>query len=217
MKLLFLIQKYLKGGINLSFDVLPVDNQLAQVDEDKLRQELSPYSLRNKLEYLKPDYDYILIDTPPNWRYYSISALYAADTVLIPTKHNNICSLKNAALSIQQYITEIQNKRQEKTQGFEWGPIALPIFFNGENITDPARIKAKNAIALIIKRVKHEHNFDLSSYFFPHFSIGKNTRIFELPNNAFIASSNFDKIPAVYKSKVAHSYYTELAKEYFLQ
>lgn len=209
--------KTFKGGINLSFDVLPVDEQFALLNEDRLREELSFYSLRNKLEYLKSDYDYILIDTPPNWRYYSISALYAADVVLIPTKHNNICSLKNAAVTIHQHLTEIQNKRQEKTQGFEWGAIALPIFFNGENITDPARIKAKNALASIIKRVKHEHDFELSPYFFPRFSKGKDTKIFELPNNAFIASCNFDKIPAVYKSKVAYSYYTELAKEYFIQ
>jgi AAA domain len=89
--------KTFKNGISLSFDVLPVDEQLAQLDEDKIRNELSFYSLRKKLETIKSDYDYILIDAPPNWRYFSISAVYAADVVLIPTQHNNIASLKNAA------------------------------------------------------------------------------------------------------------------------
>ncbi|NJM57762.1 MAG: AAA family ATPase, partial [Synechococcales cyanobacterium RU_4_20] len=91
--------KVFKTGKSLSFDVIPVDDQLAQTDEDKLRNELSFYSLRKKLEAVKSDYDYILIDAPPNWRYFSISAVYAADVVLIPTQHNNIASLKKCGYS----------------------------------------------------------------------------------------------------------------------
>ena len=209
--------KIFKGGITLSFDVIPVDDDLAQANEDKIRNEISSYSLNKKLASLKSEYDYILIDAPPNWRFYSISALYAADVVLIPTKHNNVRSLQNAATAIQQYIPEIQKSRQEKTQGLEWGAIALPIFFNGEKITDAARVNAKNAIAAIIKKAKVERNFDLVPYFFPRFKPGNNTSVFELPSNAHIAYSTFDKIPAVYRSRVAYDYYSQLAKEYFLQ
>jgi cellulose biosynthesis protein BcsQ len=209
--------KIFKNGKTLNFDVIPVDDQLAQTDEDKIRNELSFYSLRKKLEAVKSDYDYILIDAPPNWRYFSISAVYAADVVLIPTQHNNIASLKNAATVIQQYIPEIQQARQEKTQGLELGAIALSIFFNGEKITDSARINAIKTIHEIIKKVKLEHNFDLTTYFFPNFNNAQNTKIFELPNYAFIASSGFEKIPAVYKTKIAYDYYSQLAKEYFLQ
>jgi cellulose biosynthesis protein BcsQ len=209
--------KNFKNGMSLSFDVIPVDEQLAETDEDKLRNQLSFYSLRKKLETVKSDYDYILIDAPPNWRYFSISAVYAADVVLIPTQHNNIGSLKNAATVIQQYIPEIQQARQEKTEGLELGAIALPIFFNGEKITDPAINNSKKAINEIIIQAKKENNFDLVSYFYPDFSVGKNTNIFKLPSHAYIASSGFEKIPAVYKSKTAYDYYSQLAKEYFLQ
>ena len=209
--------KTFAGGITLSFDVIPIDDTLAQTHEDEIRKEISSYSLRKKLAPLKSEYDYILIDAPPNWRFYSISALYAADVVLIPTKHNNVRSLQNAAMAIQQYIPEIQQSRQEKTQGLEWGAIALPIFFNGEKIADAARVNAKKAIAAIIKKAKVENNFDLVPFFFPYYKPGNNTKIFELPSNAHIAYSNFDKIPAVYKSKVAYDYYSQLAKEYFLQ
>ena len=216
-KAIYSYSKTFQGGVTLSFDVIPVDDILAQTDEDKIRQEISIYSLRKKLEILKSEYDYILIDAPPNWRYHSISAIYAADVVLIPTKHNNIRSLQNAATAIQQYIPEIQRDRQQKTQGLEWGAIALPIFFNGEKIRDAARANAKKAIALIIKKTKAEKKFDLIPYFFPRYKPGNNTSIFELPNNAYIAYSTFEKIPAVYKSKVAYDYYSQLAKEYFLQ
>ena len=206
-----------RGGISLSFDVIPVDNKLAQVPEDDLRKEFPFYSFRKKLDSLKSDYDYILIDAPPNWRFYSISAVYASDVVLIPTKHNNIFSLQNAAITIQKYIPEIQEIRQQKTNGIEWGATALPIFFNGEKISDAARVKAKNAINAIINQYQRQSQFNLIPYFYPHFKPGNNTRVFEVPSNAYIAYSAFDKIPAAYKNQIAYSYYTELAKEYFLQ
>ena len=209
--------KKFKGGISLSFDVIPVDDKLARFDEDQIRNEFSFYSFRKKLDSLKSDYDYILIDVPPNWRFYSCSAVYASDLVLIPTKHNNICSLRNAAVAIQKYIPEIQKTRQEKTKGIEWGASALPIFFNGEKITDAARVKAKNEINTIINTVRKQSGFDLLSYFYPYDTPRNNTKIFELPNNAYIAYGAFAKIPAAYKYKDAYSYYTDLAKEYFLQ
>lgn len=209
--------KKFKGGITLSFDVIPVDDKFSEIPEHKIRQEISSYTLRKKLAPLKSEYDYILIDAPPNWRFHSYSALYAADVVLIPTKHNNIRSLQNAATTILQYIPEIQQDRQAKTQGLEWGAIALPIFFNGEKITPAARVNAKQAIAAIIKQAKTKNRFDLVPYFFPRYKPGNNTTIFELPSNAHIAYSTFEKIPAVYKSKVAYDYYSLLAKEYFLQ
>ncbi len=209
--------KVFNGGKSITFDVIPVDDDLAEVDEDQIRNEISFYSLRKKLESIKHDYDYILIDAPPNWKFHSISAVYAADVVLIPTKHNNIRSLQNAAKTIKQYIPEIQQVRQEKTHGLEWGAIALPIFFNGENISDAARVNAKNAIAAIINKAKIENQFDLIPFFFPRYKPGNNTSIFELCNSAYIASSAFDKLPAVYRYKLAYDYYSRLAKEYFLQ
>ncbi|MEM9508471.1 MAG: ParA family protein, partial [Cyanobacteria bacterium P01_E01_bin.35] len=185
--------------------------------EHEIRHHFSFHTLRKKLAALKSEYDYILIDAPPNWRFHSYSALYAADVVLIPTQHNNVRSLQNAATTILKHIPEIQQNRQDKTQGLEWGAIALPIFFNGEKITDAARVNAKKAIAAIIKQAKTESKFDLVPYFFPRFKPGNNTTIFELPSNAHIAYSTFEKIPAVYKSKAAYDYYSLLAKEYFLQ
>ena len=117
--------KNFKGGVTLGFDIVPVDDDFSQIPEHEIRHEISTYTLRKKLDSLKSEYDYILIDAPPNWRFHSFSALYAADVVLIPTKHNNIRSLKNAATTIQQYIPEIQQDRQAKTQGLEWGANSL--------------------------------------------------------------------------------------------
>ncbi|HAG82883.1 MAG TPA: cobalamin biosynthesis protein CobQ, partial [Cyanobacteria bacterium UBA12227] len=198
---------------NQSFqiDVIPADEHLANLGEDELRKTLKIFRLRQILDNLKSEYDYILIDSPPNWRFFSVSAIYASDVVLIPTKHNNIFSLENAAIAIKQYIPQVQQARKDGS------PIALPIFFNGESITDAGRNTAHKEINSIIKEAQKD-KFDLLPYFYPKYTRAKkDLHIFELPSYAHIANAAFSRVPAAYKDKTARNYYLELAKEYFLQ
>ncbi|MBW4471850.1 MAG: ParA family protein [Stenomitos rutilans HA7619-LM2] len=195
-----------------SFDVIPADAKfVGEIDEVQLRQKLKPDSLRRSLDALKSEYDYILVDSPPNWRIFSQLAVYAADVVLMPTKHNNLFSLENAALAIKKFIPEAQQQRGDVT------PIALPIFFNGERITLPQLAAAQQEIGNIIKMSRKE-NFDLVPYFYPRYTNArKDLHIFEVPSYANIASAAFSRIPATYRDKTARDYYLALAKEYFLQ
>jgi cellulose biosynthesis protein BcsQ len=169
------------------------------------------YTLYNQLEFARQKYDYILIDSSPNWRFNSQLAVYAADVLLIPTKHNNLFSLENAAMAIQKFIPEIQADKEDGS------PIALPIFFNGEKITEPQREVAQKAINNILNNAKKD-KFDLLPYFYPKYtSAKKDLHIHEVPSYANIASSVFSRTPAVYRDRYAHEYYKNLAKEYFLQ
>ncbi|MEO8891087.1 MAG: ParA family protein, partial [Coleofasciculaceae cyanobacterium] len=205
------VTKNAKTGQSFQFDIIPADENLGSQGEDKLRQNFGIRRLRQILNNHKYYYDYILIDSPPNWRFFSQSAIYAADVVLIPTKHNNIFSLENAAIAIKKFITEVQQIRKDGT------PIALPIFFNGESITDAARNTAYKAIDEIIKQ-SPTSKFNLRPYFYPRYTQAKQDRhIFEMPSYAHIANAAFSRVPAAYKDKTARQYYLELAKEYFLQ
>ncbi len=198
----------------LEIDIIPADQIFADKSESELRQELKIYTLSQTLETLKSKYDYILIDSPPNWRFLSASAVYAADVVLIPTKHNNIFSLRNAAIAIRKYIPEVQNIRKDGS------PIALPIFFNGEKMTESQRTTVHQAIDRLIADAKKDpnHPLDLLPYFYPRYTKSRKDRhIFEIPSYAYIANAGFDQMPAVYKNKTAREYYANLAKEYFLQ
>lgn len=199
-------------GKEFKFDVIPADKRLvSELGEVQLRQKLKPESLRRSLDSLRSEYDYILIDSPPNWRIFSQLAVYAADVVLMPAKHNNLFSLENAALAIKEFIPEAQRERREAT------PIALPIFFNGERITPPQLVAAQKEISNIIKQAEKE-GFNLLSYFFPHYThANKNLHIHQVPSYANIANAAFSRIPAAYRDKTAYEYYLALAKEYFLQ
>jgi cellulose biosynthesis protein BcsQ len=184
------VTKNTKTGQSFQFDIIPADESLADKGEDDLRKTLKIFRLRQILDSLKSEYDYILIDSPPNWRFFSVSAVYAADVILIPTKHNNIFSLENAAIAIKQFIPEVQQSRKDG------GPIALPIFFNGESITDAGRNTAHKAIAEIIKQ-SPKNKLDLRPYFYPRYTQARqDCHIFELPSYAHIANAAFSRIPA---------------------
>jgi cellulose biosynthesis protein BcsQ len=200
-----------RHNIELRFDVIPADRELTEAPEQSLRNYLRINTLYRKLELSRQEYDYILIDAPPNWRIFSQLAVYAADVVLIPTKHNNLFSLENAARAMKDFIPEVQ---REKGDG---SPIPLPIFFNGEKITLPQMAVAQQEINNILKTAKKE-GFDLLSYFYPKYTnSNKDLYIHEVPSYAHIAGAAFSRIPAVYRNRPAHEYYKNLAKEYFLQ
>ncbi|MEM1256165.1 MAG: AAA family ATPase [Cyanobacteria bacterium P01_H01_bin.21] len=200
---------------DLGFDVIPADKVLVDLQEYKLRQKWRSYALQKKLAECRTEYDYILIDSPPNWRIFSQQALYAADVVLIPTKHNNLFSLENAVTVIRDFIPNIQTTKKNAT------PIALPIFFNGEKITPYQLQEAQKALIELIKQAKrgqdNKPRFDLQPYFFPKYTNSrKDLHVFQLPSYANIANAAFARIPAVYRDKSAREYYISLAKEYFL-
>ena len=203
--------KFSNKKLQLCFDIIPADSELANSSDRELSELMRLYALYDKLEFARREYDYILIDSSPNWRLNSKLPVYAADVILIPTKHNNLFSLENAAMVIQKFIPEIQADKENGS------PIALPIFFNGERITEPQREVAQQAINNIIVNAKKE-GFNLRPYFYPKYTTAKkDLHIHQVPSYANIANAAFSRIPAVYRDRSAHDYYKDLAKEYFLQ
>ena len=208
-----------KKGQEFGFDILPADDELARSDGGSVGIGIQRRAKNNRLSELidgvfREQYDYILIDAPPNWQYFSQSAIYASDVVLMPIKHNNIFSIENAAQAIAKLIPQIKQERQDGC------PHVLPVFFNGEKITDPQREAAEKLIDGLIVKYKKEDKFNLMPHFYPRFywhSARQDRHIFTLPNFAAIASAGFSHLPAVYINKIAREYYQALAKEYFLQ
>ncbi|GCL57666.1 AAA family ATPase [Microcystis aeruginosa] len=191
----------------ITFDVVPADPKMAEYSEFEYNAKMKIFTLHRKLDLARYEYDYIFIDAAPNWRFPSQLAVYAADVVLLPTKHNNSFSLNNAAIAIKEFLPSMQNFKKDGT------PIALPIFFNGEKITQPQLEIAQKEINQILKNDKN-----LVHYFYPKYTpASKNSHIHHLPEYAIIASAAFARVPAVYKHISVYEYYKDLAKEYFLQ
>ncbi len=66
---------------NLS--LIPSSPKLDQI-ENELERRYKIYKLRDAIKELEKDFEYIYIDTPPNFNFYTKSALIACNNLLIP-------------------------------------------------------------------------------------------------------------------------------------
>ena len=87
-------------------------NPALEVLEKELESKYKIYKLRDALEELSQVYDRIYIDTPPNFNFYSKSALIAADSVLIPFNCDTFS--KTALYNLLENIVELQEDHNPK-------------------------------------------------------------------------------------------------------
>lgn len=198
------------------FDVIPSDEGMEELNahEHSARLQKKGSRLRDMLKPFRHEYDYIFIDCPTQWVFFSQSGVYAADAVLIPTRHNDLSSLRNAARVIQEFI--LGNVKPQRNDG---GPIALPIFFNGCSVNSDGRAIATaiGEIDQIIIEAHKKHKVKLVSYFYPNAGPGNlRKEVFTVPEYAIVSSAAFARVPAALKHKTVHGHYLDLAKEYFL-
>jgi cellulose biosynthesis protein BcsQ len=166
--------------INL-FDFIPSDLKLEKYMDYEYEAQIKKGSarLQDLLKGFVNNYDYILIDSPTNWTFFSKSCVRASDVVFIPTKHNGFASLKNAAKVIKQFIPEVQKLRKYG------GPIALPIFFNEYKPTESSIQRTHSEIKAILtikQGIKPVLDPNLLPYYYPKAKQGNfDTTVFSIP------------------------------------
>ncbi|MEG4515257.1 MULTISPECIES: ParA family protein [unclassified Microcoleus] len=204
------------GQLVKKFDVIPSDSGLSKYMsyEYEARIEKGSARLRDLLEIFMREYDYILIDAPTNWTFFSKSSVRAADAVFMPTEPNNFSSLKNVVKVIKEFLPEVKKLRQDG------GPIPLPIFFNKYKQIDALKKRMREQIKVILTLKQGDKDVldsNLLPYFWPKYTKGEpDTNIFFVPEYEVVSSAAFSRIPAVFQHKTANKYYLDLAREYFL-
>ncbi|KKJ01349.1 AAA family ATPase [Prochlorothrix hollandica] len=203
------------GGKSVGFDVISASSSL-DIESPDLPDILRRGRFQKVLSGLRNTYDYILIDSPPGNTLFTTESIAVSDVVLMPSKHNGIASLQNAAMAMTSIFPNLGEKRREHSPELA-SPTPLPIFFNGESITPAQKRQAQETITAIIEDAKADHKMDLVEFFFPKWtSATQNKEIFELPSYSHIAGAAFSKKPSVFSSKTANGYYRSLVSEYFI-
>lgn len=67
-----------------NLDLICSNVNLAGAEIELLNINEREYVLRDEMDYIKDDYDYILIDCPPSLNMLTVNAMTTADTVLVP-------------------------------------------------------------------------------------------------------------------------------------
>lgn len=206
-------------GKQYGFDVIPADEKFLHLKEQELTAKVTRGRLSQLLHALKNEYDYIIIDAPTNWKIFSQEAIITTDVVLMPTQHNNLASLENAALAISELFPEVGRQKRELFFPDCADPMALPIFYNqgGSKITESQQVQAQKAIKEIIERYHKKSGFNLLPYFFPKYKRStQNMDVFTVNHYAYISNGAFAKKPGVYLHKTVLEAYKKLVKEYFI-
>lgn len=67
-----------------NISVLPANVNLAAAEIEMIGVDKKEYVLKNEIDWIKDDYDYIMIDCPPSLSMLTVNAMTTANTVLVP-------------------------------------------------------------------------------------------------------------------------------------
>ncbi|MCF6282289.1 MAG: ParA family protein [Candidatus Polarisedimenticolaceae bacterium] len=89
--------------------LLPSNTKMALLAKKQMQQGDYEYLLTEKLNEIKKEYDYILIDTPPSGDFFTLNALLASDAAIIPTQCEYLSI--NGVDHIVRMVNVIKEKR----------------------------------------------------------------------------------------------------------
>ena len=111
------------------FELLPSSDAYAGTEVRLMSMSLSrEYFIKKYVDMVRGDYDYIIIDCPPNLGMLTINALVAADELLIPAQPQEY-----SATSIRQVLNTVQMIRQYSNSNLKVAGIFLTMFDGRRN------------------------------------------------------------------------------------
>ena len=111
-------------------DVLPTDNNLAGAEIELVATEGREYILKDALDKVRDEYDYIFIDCPPSLALLTLNALVACDTVLVPMQ----CEYY-ALEGLSQLTHTIRTVKRSMNRNIDFEGILLTMYDGRTNLT----------------------------------------------------------------------------------
>ena len=123
-------------------DVIPASKELAAASVELIHADRREFVLKNAVNQLYSEYDYIFLDCPPSLELLTVNALVAADSVLIPMQ----CEYY-ALEGIADLLTSIKmcSKRLNRRLGIEG--IVLTMYDSRANLTTQVENELRKHLA----------------------------------------------------------------------
>lgn len=113
-----------------SLDIIPATADLVGAQVELVNEMAREYKLRNILETIKDDYDYIFIDSPPTLGILTVNALTASDSVLIPIQ----CEFY-ALEGVADLISTIELVKKNLNMALEVQGVVLTMYDSRTNLS----------------------------------------------------------------------------------
>ena len=180
------INNAIQGSQIPKLDVISACEDLAAAEYELADDDNRNYLLKQYIEEIKNNYDYIFIDTPPTLGLLTISSLTASDEVLIPVQ----CEFF-ALEGLSKLIKTIEIVKSNLNTNLKLNGIILTMY------------DKRNSLSSLIEKEAREY-FDMNVY---KFNVPRNVTLSEAPSHG---------LPAIiYDLKCAGSQaYIALAKEF---
>lgn len=114
-----------------NFYLAPSTMELAGAEVELISKEKRESILKNKIEEIKGNYDFIFIDCPPSLGFLTINALSAADTVFIPIQ----CEFY-ALEGVGQLINTVQLVKKSLNKNLEIEGVVLTMYDGRTNLSN---------------------------------------------------------------------------------
>jgi chromosome partitioning protein len=122
-------------------DLLACSIDLADADANLAREPNGTLVLREKLDEVRDDYDFILVDCPPNLGVLTVSALNAADQLLIPSQTEML-----SLMGIPKLLENVAKVRRRVNPRIGLLGI-LPTLFKARRVQDQAMLEELRKLA----------------------------------------------------------------------
>ena len=167
-------------------DVLPSNKALAGAGIELIGMENREYLLKNALDSLRDDYDFIFIDCPPSLELLTLNALCAADSLLVPLQGEYY-----ALEGLSDLMNTVRIVRRSLNPRLELEGVLLTMFDGRTNLA-----------MQVAEEVKHYFPGKVYATVIP-----RNVRLSEAPSHG-------KPITAYDRSSRGAEAYTALAKEF---
>lgn len=121
----------IKSEIIDNFYIIPSTISLAGAEVELINIEKRELILKNKLQEVKDDFDFVFIDCPPSLGYLTINALSCANSVLIPIQ----CEFY-ALEGVSQLVNTIQLVKKSLNKNLEVEGVVLCMYDSRANLSN---------------------------------------------------------------------------------
>lgn len=179
------IQNCIIKEVIKNVSVLPANVNLAAAEIELIGIDKKEYILRNEVDYIKDNYDFIIIDCPPSLSLLTVNAMTTADTVLVPIQ----CEYY-ALEGLSQLIHTVNLVKERLNPGLDMEGVVFTMYDSRTNLSQQ-----------VVENVKVHLNQQVYNTIIP-----RNIRLAEAPS--------YGKPINIYDSKSAGAEsYLKLAEE----